>query len=54
MSRHSLDSDQLQHLEATIFAARNFVVPTEDLRPRTLSMAKRVAFNVSPTALPLR
>lgn len=40
MSRHSLDSDQLQQLEATIFAARNFVVPTEDLRPRTLSLAK--------------
>ncbi len=40
MSRHSLDSDQIQQLEATIFAARNFVVPTEDLRPRTLSLAK--------------
>lgn len=40
MSSPQLDPDQIQQLEATIFAARNFVVPTEDLRPRTLAAAK--------------
>jgi hypothetical protein len=43
VSKRSLDSDQIQQLEATIFAARNFVVPTEDLRPRTLSLAKETS-----------
>jgi len=43
MNKRSLDSEQIQQLEATIFAARNFVVPTEDLRPRTLSLAKETS-----------
>ena len=40
MSRPPLDAEQIKQLEATIFAARNFVVPTDDLRPRTLTAAK--------------
>ncbi len=43
MSRPPLDPDQILQLEATIFAARNFVVPTDDLRPRTLALAKETS-----------
>lgn len=56
MSNPKLAPDQIQQLEATIFAARNFVVPTEDLRPRTLAAAKescRIQRVANRTALTL-
>jgi hypothetical protein len=35
-----LDNEAIRELEETIFSARNFVVPSPDLRPRTLEQAR--------------
>ncbi len=42
MARRELDlnPEQIRYLEETIFSARNYVRPTDDLRPRTLEAAK--------------
>lgn len=40
MPEPELELEQIQQLEATLFAARNFVRPSDDLRPRTLEMAR--------------
>ncbi len=43
MTSPALDPDQIRQLEATIFAARNYVVPSEELRPSTLALAKETS-----------
>ncbi len=52
MTRHSnedrepeLNQEITRQLEETIFSARNFVVPSPDLRPRTLEQAKEAYKN---------
>ncbi len=40
MSRHEDDLESLEPLEATLFAARDYVAPSSDLRPRTLEQAR--------------
>lgn len=40
MSKHELDPQALERLEATLFAARDYVTPAADLRPRTLEQAR--------------
>ena len=40
MSKHKVDPESIEQLEATLFAARNYVTPSSDLRPRTLEQAR--------------
>lgn len=40
MSKHEVDPELIEPLEATLFAARDYVVPSSDLRPRTLEQAR--------------
>ena len=41
MPKRELDPQTLEQLEATLFAARDFVIPSDDLRPRTLEQARQ-------------
>lgn len=40
MSKHELDPAAVQRLEACLFAARDYVAPSPDLRPQTLEQAR--------------
>lgn len=40
MSKYNDDPASLEQLEATLFAARDYVTPSSDLRPRTLEQAR--------------
>lgn len=40
MSKNELDRQAVERLEATLFAARDYVTPAADLRPRTLEQAR--------------
>ena len=50
IERHESFDEQdtrFKNLEAAIFAARNYVVPSEDLRPRTLEVAREKSAQLS-------
>lgn len=40
MPRYDVDPESFAPLEATLFAARDYVTPSSDLRPRTLEQAR--------------
>lgn len=40
MSKVTDDPESFEQLEATLFAARDYVTPSSDLRPRTLEQAR--------------
>ncbi len=40
MSNKELDREAVERLEAALFAARDYVTPAPDLRPRTLEQAR--------------
>ena len=41
MPKRELDPQTLEQLEATLFAARDYVIPSDDLRPRTLEQSRQ-------------
>ncbi|MEO8270545.1 MAG: hypothetical protein ABI557_12550 [Aureliella sp.] len=40
MSKREVDFESFEQLEARLFAARDYVIPSSDLRPRTLEQAR--------------
>lgn len=49
MNKHSgsfEENNELEKLERAIYAARNYVVPSDDLRPRTLETARNLTSEV--------